>query len=94
MYYGDNNKWECNKPTFAKVRIPCDKVMQDNAHGVVVVEEEDNLLKRKFCLETGGTFKKSNDTKGLNNAFSSYTFYNRWIFTKDKYYFNDFIKFN
>ena len=52
--------------------------MQDNAHGVVVVEEEDNLLKRKFCLETGGTLKKFNDTKGLNNAFSSYTFYNRW----------------
>jgi hypothetical protein len=64
LYYGDNNIWECKKPTFAKVRLPCSKVMADNAKGTVICDDEDKFSNRKFCLETGGQPKDTNDTKG------------------------------
>ena len=55
LYYGENNVWECKKPSFAKVRVSRDKVPQDDAKGTILVENENEQdPKRKFCLETGG----------------------------------------
>ena len=63
LYYGENNVWECKKPSFAKVRVSCDKVPQDDAKGTILLENENeqDLKKRKFCLETGGREHDEND---------------------------------
>ena len=63
MYYGENNVWECKKPSFAKVRVSRDKVPQDDAKGTILLENENeqDLTTRKFCLETGGREEHEND---------------------------------
>ena len=56
--------WECETPTFAKVKLPGNKTVVDNAKGTIIFEKENNIIKRKFCLETGGSFESSENTKG------------------------------
>ena len=64
LHYGENITWECKNPTFAKVRLPCYKVMQDNAKGTVLVEDDEIIPRKIFCLDTGGTSEVPDDTKG------------------------------
>ena len=65
LHYGENNTWECKNPKFQKVHLPCYKVMQDNAKGTVLVEDDEIIPKRTFCLDTGGPSEKSEDVKGI-----------------------------
>lgn len=64
LHYGESNTWECKNPTFAKVHLPCYKVMQDNAKGTVLVEDDGIIPKKTFCLDTGGSVEESDNIKG------------------------------
>ena len=39
--------------------------MQDNAKGTVLVEDDEIIPKRTFCLDTGGPAEKYEDVKGM-----------------------------
>ena len=39
--------------------------MQDNAKGTVLVEDDEIIPKRTFCLDTGGPSENSEDVKGI-----------------------------
>jgi len=43
--------------------VSCDKLPQDDAKGTILLENENeqDLTKRKFCLETGGMEHDEND---------------------------------
>ena len=64
MEYGNGMTWDCTHPIFAKVKPNIDVYAKESANGKVVYERDQNLVRRKFYLETGGMPEFSNDHEG------------------------------